>query len=208
MQPERPDQSRTAPPSPLVTVMVLGTAFLAVLILFSGHCALGPASPEEYPSRTLPSEPQPVLLPPPAMDDEYFPCSDCHGEEPTNRTVRALEDDHEDHELAHGELWCLHCHDVDDRDRLRLADDLLISFEESWRLCTQCHANKLADWRAGVHGKRTGYWWGPKEYRTCVVCHDPHSPHFKPLEPKPPPKRPEEIRLVAREQEELSHAGR
>jgi hypothetical protein len=142
------------------------------------------------------------------MDDEYFPCSDCHGEEPTNRTVRALEDDHEDLELAHGELWCLHCHNVDDRDQLRLADDLLIRFEESWRLCTQCHANRLADWRAGVHGKRTGYWWGPKEYQTCVFCHDPHSPRFKPLEPKPPPKRAEEIRLAAREQEEVSHAAR
>jgi hypothetical protein len=62
------------------------------------------------------------------------------------------------------------------------------------RLCTRCHAKKIPDWRAGVHGKRTGYWHGPKEYQTCVACHDPHSPLFKPLEPKPPPIPAEKIR--------------
>jgi hypothetical protein len=206
MQPDGPEQTRTAPPNPLVTVTVLGAAVLGVLVIFSGQCSLGLTAAEEYPSRTLGSEanPMPVLLPSPAMDDEYFPCSDCHEDEPTNRTVRQLEDDHEDHELSHGDLWCFHCHDANDRDQLHLANEMLVPFEESWRLCTQCHAKKLQDWRAGVHGKRTGYWWGPKDYRTCVVCHNPHSPRFQPLEPKPPPKRPEEIRLASVE-EGVSH---
>jgi hypothetical protein len=133
------------------------------------------------------------------MSDDYFPCSDCHEDEPTDRTVRELEDEHEDLVLAHGkEFWCLHCHDVDQRDRLHLADETPVEFEESWRLCTQCHGKKLADWRAGVHGKRTGHWWGPKEFRNCVACHDPHSPLFKPLTPEPPPRRPEAITLVGR----------
>jgi hypothetical protein len=142
-------------------------------------------------------EPQPVLLAPPPMDDEFFPCSDCHEDEPTDRTVRKLEDEHDDLVLVHGTTWCLDCHDADQRDQLHLANDSRIGFEESWRLCTQCHGAKLADWRAGVHGKRTGSWWGPKEYRSCVTCHDPHSPRFESIEPMRPPARPEQIRLAA-----------
>jgi hypothetical protein len=141
------------------------------------------------------------------VDEEYFPCSDCHEDEETNRTVRMLEEEHTELELEHGELWCLHCHDMEDRDRLHLADGRLVPFEESWELCTQCHAQKLAAWRAGIHGKRTGHWWGPKEYQTCIACHAPHSPRFKPLEPKPPPKRADEIRLIVRREESMPHEG-
>ena len=35
-------------------------------------------------------------------------------------------------------------------------------------------------------------WNGKKEYRLCVHCHNPHQPRFKPLEPLPPPIRPED----------------
>jgi len=187
------------------TWLFLGAAFVAVLLLFSIRCAHGPQTARAYPGRSLEPEPQPVLLPPPAMDDEYFPCSDCHEDEPIDRTVRALEDEHDDLVLAHGTLWCLDCHDAGHRDELHLADDSRIGFEESWRLCTQCHGVKLADWRAGVHGKRTGSWWGPKEYWSCVACHDPHSPRFAPLEPMRPPVRPEQIRLAAPSGQETAH---
>jgi hypothetical protein len=139
------------------------------------------------------------------MSDDFWPCTDCHEDEPTNRQVRVLEDDHDEQEFKHGDIWCLHCHDADQRDKLRLADDTLIEFGESWRLCTQCHAKKLADWRAGVHGKRTGHWWGPQEYRNCVECHNPHVPPFKPLQPEPRPKRPTEIVLDGSAVEEISH---
>jgi hypothetical protein len=167
-----------------------------VLGLFSIRCSLGPKTSRAYPNRSLMPEPEPLLAAPEPLSEDYFPCSDCH-EGITDRAVRTLEDDHEDLALAHGSLWCLHCHDAEQRDRLHLADETLVNFEESWRLCTQCHAKKLADWRAGVHGKRTGHWRGPKAYRTCVVCHDPHSPAFKSLEPKPRPRRPDEITLQA-----------
>jgi hypothetical protein len=189
----------------LVTWLFLGFSVVCVLALFSIRCALGPQTAREYPSRPLPPDVQAALLPPPPMDDEYFPCSDCHEDEPTDRTVRDLEDEHEDLELAHGKLWCLECHAVEDRDLLHLADQRTVAFEESWRLCTQCHGSKLADWRAGVHGKRTGHWWGPKEYWNCVACHDPHSPAFKSLEPKPVPQPPERITLVVQVEEETLH---
>ncbi|MFQ5514451.1 MAG: hypothetical protein ACE5FG_08410 [Myxococcota bacterium] len=189
--------SRVPRPAPheLAIWTVLGLAVVGVLALFSLRCGPGPQGARAYASRSLPPEPRPVLRAPPPMDDEYLPCSDCHEDEPTNRRVRELEDEHEDTVLAHGDLWCLHCHDVDDRDRLRRADGRRIEFAESWRLCTQCHPKKRADWEAGVHGKRMGNWWGPKEYWTCVACHDPHTPRFEPLEPMPPPTRPEAIRL-------------
>ena len=176
----------------LATWLVLGGALMLVLALFSVRSALGPDVPREYASRTLPPEPEPVLLTS-EMDDEYYPCSDCHEGEPVNFVVRELEEEHDELGLAHGDLWCFACHDPEDQDNLHLSDDTAVAFEDSWMLCTQCHGKKLADWRAGVHGKRTGHWWGPKDYRTCVTCHDPHAPAFKPLEPKPAPIPPTEI---------------
>lgn len=177
----------------LATWTVLGVLLVGAVVLASSRCALGPQTPPHYESRSLPPEPAPVLLAAPEPDENYYPCSDCHEDEPTDRTVRELEYEHEDIELDHGNLWCLHCHEADDRDVLHLADDRTAPFEESWRLCTQCHGQKLADWRAGVHGKRVGHWWGPKQYRTCVTCHRPHSPVFEPIVPKPSPVRPEQI---------------
>jgi hypothetical protein len=169
--------------------LVLGGAFVTVVGLASIRTDHGPDHTRAYPPRALPADEEPELLAWKPRDDEYFPCSDCHEDEPTNRTRRQLEDEHEDLKLEHGDLWCLSCHDADHRDQLHLSDGTLIGFEDSWKLCTQCHGAKLADWRAGVHGKRTGNWRGAKQYRTCVVCHDPHSPPFQPLEPKPPPRQ-------------------
>ncbi len=189
------------PPSQMVVWTVLGGAFVLALSLFAIRCPQGPHTSRDYPSRTLPAEPEPVLLAAPEMDDDYWPCSDCHEGEPSDRTVRELEDDHDDMDFLHGDTWCLHCHDVDDRDRLHLADGTLVPLDESWRLCTQCHSHKRDEWRTGVHGKRTGYWWGPKDYRTCVECHNPHSPPFKSLKPLPPPRRPQQIALQASEHE-------
>jgi hypothetical protein len=127
------------------------------------------------------------------MDEEVCPCSDCHEGEKVDRRPRDREDDHDELELAHGDLWCLSCHDGEDSDTLQLADATSVGFDESWRLCTQCHGEKLPDWRAGVHGKRTGHWWGPKEYLNCVSCHNAHAPSFEPLAPEPPPIPPSEI---------------
>jgi len=185
------------PPSVRSTTWsAFGLAFVLVFALFATRCELGPDASRAYASRTLPPEPEPELLARETpQNDEYWPCSDCHEGEPTNRTPRQLEDEHDDKQLAHGDVWCLSCHAEEDRDALHLADTASVPFDESWRLCTQCHGAKLADWRAGVHGKRTGHWWGPKQYRTCVSCHDPHAPAFEPLTPRPPPIRPARIHV-------------
>jgi hypothetical protein len=172
-------------------IALLGFAALAVLFLASGGPS-GKSSARGYPSRPLGPDPEPVMVLPPPIDDEYFPCEDCHEDELADPRVREL-DEHEGIKLAHGDLWCLDCHERDQRDRLHLSDASPVEMAESWRLCTRCHAKKIPDWRAGVHGKRRGHWRGPKEFLTCVACHDPHSPLFKALEPKPPPKPAREI---------------
>ena len=134
-----------------------------------------------------------VEVPPPPFTDGIFPCTNCHGPDmPANRTRRQLSDMHGDIELKHDEehRWCLDCHDANNRDRLHLASRELVPFEESYRLCGQCHGEKYRDWRAGVHGRRVGQWNGAKRYLLCVHCHSPHQPKFKAAAPQPAPRRP------------------
>ena len=134
-------------------------------------------------------------VPPPPFSEGIFPCTECHAEMTPNPKRRQLEDEHTDIVLNHGlGRWCLDCHDLTNRDKLHLINGQKIDFDESYRLCGQCHGDKYRDWKVGVHGKRTGYWNGKKEYLLCAHCHNPHNPRFKPLAPKPPPVRPENIR--------------
>ena len=135
----------------------------------------------------------------PPFTEGIYPCNDCHSDIVPNPQRRELVDFHDDisaifdHDSEN--RWCLDCHDVNNRDSLRLASGKLLSFEESYKLCGQCHGEKLRDWKVGVHGKRTGEWNGKKEYLLCVHCHNPHSPRFKAMTPEPPPVRQEEIQI-------------
>ena len=132
-------------------------------------------------------------VPPPPLSEEYYPCAEnCHNDQETDPTPRELEEEHTDVKLHHAEQfrWCLDCHDADNRDKLRLQSGEKIDFAESYRLCGQCHGAKYRDWRVGVHGKRTGYWNGRKQYLLCAHCHNPHNPRFKPIKPEPPPLVP------------------
>lgn len=133
-----------------------------------------------------------VEVPPPPFDEGLFPCSSCHASRPADRTPRELVEMHGEITLAHGEphRWCLDCHEAANRDVLHLAGGQLVPFDESYRLCGQCHGEKLQDWRAGVHGRRSGEWNGRKTYLLCAHCHDPHRPRFAPIRPEPPPQRP------------------
>ncbi len=136
---------------------------------------------------------QEVEVPPPPMTEGIFPCSSCHDGKTVkpNPQRRILKDMHDDIVLKHGteERWCLDCHNLLERDRLHLINGEKIAFTASYRLCGQCHGDKYRDWRAGIHGKRTGQWNGLKQYQLCVNCHNPHSPRFQPIAPLPPPPR-------------------
>ncbi len=146
---------------------------------------------KSYASEDLPD----YFVPPPPFSEDIFPCSECHDGEDVDTERREL-GFHEDIQLKHAEQqrWCLDCHNPNDRDKLRLANGQLVSFNESYYLCGQCHGTIFRDWKAGVHGKRTGFWNGKKQYRLCVHCHNPHQPRFKPLVPLPPPVRPEDLK--------------
>lgn len=97
--------------------------------------------------------------------------------------------------LVHGggNLWCLDCHNADDRDKLVKLNGETLTFNESHLLCGGCHGPKLRDWDEGIHGKTTGYWdlaQGEEEAsvrKLCVECHQPHSPAFAAMMPQPGP---------------------
>jgi len=176
---------------------VLGIAVLAVC-LAAGIASSAP--PQEKgktakPSAASGSEKQ-FAVPTPPFTPGIFPCSECHKEMKPNPTRRTLTEEHTNIVLNHaqGQRWCLDCHDTSNRDKLRLVSGEKIGFEESFRLCGQCHGDKYRDWKVGVHGKRSGMWNGEKQYLLCVHCHNPHDPGFKPLAPMPPPTRPENVK--------------
>jgi hypothetical protein len=167
------------------------------LLLVCCSCSPHPAyRGPEWADAAAPSaarEPEEIQVPPPPFTEGAFPCSDCHDPDiPVNTRRRELQMAHQEIVLHHDEehRWCLDCHDTSNRDMLHLASGELVSFEESYRLCGQCHGDKFRDWRAGVHGRRTGDWDGEKTYLLCVHCHNSHSPRFEPLAPEPMPARP------------------
>lgn len=131
-------------------------------------------------------------VPPPPFSEGIFPCTDCHDPDLPVNTKRRKLTVHEDIVLHHAEQdrWCLDCHDAADRDFLHLASGEKLPFEQSYRLCGQCHGDKYRDWRVGVHGRRTGDWNGKKQYLLCVHCHNAHSPAFGELKPEPAPIPP------------------
>lgn len=135
----------------------------------------------------------PKLFVPRSPSTENFSCTKCHLYRAADRNKRVLKEYHVSIELKHAEeqRWCYDCHEG---DKLRLQNGRLVGFDTSYYLCGQCHGTIFRDWKAGIHGKRTGMWNGEKQYRLCVSCHDPHSPRFKPLEPKQAPMMPKEIK--------------
>ncbi|NOZ69122.1 MAG: hypothetical protein GXP46_07730 [Deferribacteres bacterium] len=136
----------------------------------------------------------------PMNELEMFPCSDCHDEEwETDYTRRKLDEPHNEipgEVVNHDKRWCLDCHSAKQRDKLRLINGKLVDFNEYYKVCEQCHGNIYRQWKMGIHGKRTGYWNGEKQYMHCTQCHNPHNPPFKPIKPMPAPRKPLKVRLM------------
>ena len=172
------------------SLMIYGLAILGVAVASNSD------APEESTPASGSWDDQLVAVSPPPFSEGIFPCSECHSpDDEVDRTPHVVDFHdtvHFDHDAQN--RWCLDCHDAQNRDMLHLADGRLLPFEESYKLCGQCHAQQLKQWKAGDHGRRTGNWNGMKQYLLCASCHDPHSPSFKPLAPLPPPIRQEEIR--------------
>lgn len=189
-----------------IALVVLALGITAVVSLGFKAGTAGAAPKEILPdwSQNLSSE---SLEPGSDLDREFpvpvkplpktiTPCRACHGPEkdfPVNFKRREALLVHRNVKLSHGgvRVWCLDCHDPNNRNYLLpLSDGKLIEFQHSYLLCGKCHGTKYRDWRNGIHGKRTGFWNGEKNYFLCISCHDPHNPKFKPIEPMPPPAKP------------------
>jgi hypothetical protein len=143
-----------------------------------------------------------------------FPCTKCHDNKFVDTRVRELTEEHTSLTFEHGggRFWCYDaCHKGTDIDNLVSIRGNPISYDESYKVCGQCHYQRL-DWFFGGHGKRQGAWedqreipgtadelrvedrnqigrWGGERViLNCTECHDAHSPSIKPFEPSPPPK--------------------
>lgn len=223
---EKTDGDRLLPGASSLAVLLIVFVSFSLLILFSivrggvGHVAPDAGgtkaySPADFPEinfnrELLPeveaagnSDPEGIYrVRQPLAYEDYFPCSDCHADMEVNLERRQLEEMHGEILLNHGPIdrWCFDCHNPDDRDSLRLANGTLIGFDESYRLCGQCHGTIFRDWREGIHGRREGYWNGAKSYQLCAHCHNPHAPRFQPIAPLPPPVRPQFLRIAAEEE--------
>ncbi len=129
-----------------------------------------------------------------------YPCSTCHTE-PVDVLKQASQAEgqlaHWDVELDHADqttLTCTTCHNVDpttsDVDTLRTLTGGSLSFDASYQLCAQCHADAYEEWVGGAHGKRVGGWAPPRVIQSCVECHNPHQPQW---DIRWPAMRPQEI---------------
>ncbi len=141
--------------------------------------AIGPA-PDGGPVTVLPRVPHLAT----------YPCMRrCHDNRAPDPTPREMREFHTGRVLRHGPTLrsCDFCHRTGDLDHLRLISGDAISFDESYRLCGQCHGEKLRDWEHGVHGSQSGSWAGARMRRACTVCHDPHAPKRPLFDPLPTP---------------------
>ncbi len=122
-----------------------------------------------------------------------FPCMSCHEADKSKLpTTFPLLTPHERIEFKHHDNIknCYSCHDSSNLDKLVLHTKEKISFNESYRLCFQCHGEKKRDWELGTHGKMKGSWNGRKYKYNCTNCHNPHKPPFRQMKADPGPVHP------------------
>lgn len=111
-----------------------------------------------------------------------FKCSQCHNSQSVS-IAGAAEMAHGDIQLDHGgsesPLSCFTCHDSEERDALVTEAGVQVDMDHSYQMCAQCHFRQKKDWVGGAHGKRVSYWAGQRVVKSCVSCHNPHSPRFE-----------------------------
>jgi len=126
---------------------------------------------------------------------EMYRCDDCHATKKDYKpSQRKLEEEHSEIKIAHvadeEEEWCLRCHKKNNYNKLYLQSGEAISFNESYKLCRECHSTIYKDWLENAHGKRIGSWQDVSQAYSCTECHDAHDPKIKPMDSKKPPLHP------------------
>jgi hypothetical protein len=125
-----------------------------------------------------------------ARKDEmfFYPCTVCHAAMEPNPEIRELAAPHQvPLEHGRGRIWCMSCHDLEDRNSLITLLDEPVDFDDAHLVCGGCHANRHKDWYFGAHGKRVANWQNERTLYNCTHCHNPHDPAIKPRAPKPAP---------------------
>ena len=124
---------------------------------------------------------------PRVQDLHTYPCQRCHKTFKPGRMEREMQAPHADFVFKHMEevRKCTFCHSSSSPNQLNLLDGTLISYNEIYRLCGQCHGKVKYNWEHGMHGSLAGHWDGERTIFNCSICHNPHSPKFEPMEPKP-----------------------
>ncbi len=118
----------------------------------------------------------------------FYPCTQCHNFLEPSAEIRELNAPHpSDLQHGRGRIWCLSCHDLDNRNNLKTLLGEPVDFDEAHLVCGGCHANRHKDWYFGAHGKRIANWQGERTLYNCTHCHDAHSPAIKARAPKPAP---------------------
>jgi hypothetical protein len=137
-----------------------------------------------------------------------YNCNECHRLFPA-RWHHTQFVEHKNIRLDHGaNRFCLNCHHPTDRGAFSDYDGSVIPEENVVQLCGRCHGPAYRDWKAGVHGRKNGYWLksrGPQTQLRCIQCHDPHSPKFKPIQPLPPPTYPARAAKSLKRKESHEH---
>lgn len=122
-----------------------------------------------------------------------FPCTKCHDnftrQEVMTSTLRTKHSSLLLRHMPDGNN-CSLCHNPSQTNKLNLLDGTLISYNESHRLCQQCHGNTAANWARGLHGRVSGSWNGERILLNCTTCHEAHDPQFKPMESVSAPIEP------------------
>ena len=131
-------------------------------------------------------------LEPMMIQDGYaYRCNDCHKNIEPSTVQKSYFSAHSDIILEHGvNNYCTTCHARDNREMLINIHKVEIPFAQSHKTCLQCHGPIYRDWENGVHGRMNDFWdsnQGEVRKLTCVACHDPHQPKFKPMNPAPAP---------------------
>lgn len=109
-----------------------------------------------------------------------YKCSGCHTEhlEVLQKKQIFIHKDIHFFHMNSKTASCLSCHDANNMDFLKSHTGNTIDFNASYKLCAQCHQGEYKNWIVGAHGKQVGGWMPPRISKTCVECHNPHSPKF------------------------------
>jgi formate-dependent nitrite reductase cytochrome c552 subunit len=117
---------------------------------------------------------------------EDHPCASCHLDRKVVMAEKRAADAHQDIQPVHPKATgsrCATCHASENVELLALKSGERATFDESYRLCGQCHFQQAEAWSAGAHGKRLDGWAGERVVMGCADCHDPHKPDFEPRVP-------------------------